>query len=383
MKKAFAIAAFVALLCSCNSGSKATIEGEFAACPEKTVLLESTLASGAIVTDTITTSANGTFRLKLRLPEGESTFYNLRCENRSIPLIVSPGEKVVVHSVPGLIDGYTVGGSPESALVREVKNILAFGVAKLDSLTNLYNQTTARNLQQILNREYAEQYLAIKRSQIEFIVKNAGSLAAIYALNQRLPGDQSLFGGEKDIVYFRLVADEVAKNYPTSPYLAGLKAAIDHYDRQVEFSNRINEALEAEPANFPELEMADMYGKKHSLTAIQEGKVLLLDFWTIGDENSNFRNAELKELYEKYHDKGFEIYQISVDSSKPAWIETVQRQKLPWISVCDFKGANSIAVQLYGIGSVPQNFLIDRNGNIVARNAYALYPLGLRKATVL
>ena len=263
-----------------------------------------------------------------------------------------------------------MGGSPESALVREVKNILAFGVAKLDSLTNLYNQTTARNLQQILNREYAEQYLAIKRSQIEFIVKNAGSLAAIYALNQRLPGDQSLFGGEKDIVYFRLVADEVAKNYPTSPYLAGLKAAIDHYDRQVEFSNRINEALEAEPANFPELEMADMYGKKHSLTAIQEGKVLLLDFWTIGDENSNFRNAELKELYEKYHDKGFEIYQISVDSSKPAWIETVQRQKLPWISVCDFKGANSIAVQLYGIGSVPQNFLIDRNGNIVARNAY-------------
>ncbi|MBO7198286.1 MAG: redoxin domain-containing protein [Tidjanibacter sp.] len=370
MKKAFAIAAFVALFCSCNSGSKATIEGEFAACPEKTVLLESTLASGAIVTDTITTSANGTFRLKLRLPEGESTFYNLRCENRSIPLIVSAGEKVVVHSVPGLIDGYTVGGSPESALVREVKNILAFGVAKLDSLTNLYNQTTARNLQQILNREYAEQYLAIKRSQIEFIVKNAGSLAAIYALNQRLPGDQSLFGGEKDIVYFRLVADEVAKNYPTSPYLAGLKAAIDHYDRQVEFSNRINEALEAEPANFPELEMADMYGKKHSLTAIQEGKVLLLDFWTIGDENSNFRNAELKELYEKYHDKGFEIYQISVDSSKPAWIETVQRQKLPWISVCDFKGANSIAVQLYGIGSVPQNFLIDRNGNIVARNAY-------------
>ncbi len=370
MKKAFAIAAFVALFCSCNGGSKATIEGEFAACPEKTVLLESTLASGAIVTDTITTSANGTFRLKLRLPEGESTFYNLRCENRSIPLIVSAGEKVVVHSVPGLIDGYTVGGSPESALVREVKNILAFGVAKLDSLTNLYNQTTARNLQQILNREYAEQYLAIKRSQIEFIVKNAGSLAAIYALNQRLPGDQSLFGGEKDIVYFRLVADEVAKNYPTSPYLAGLKAAIDHYDRQVEFSNRINEALEAEPANFPELEMADMYGKKHSLTAIQEGKVLLLDFWTIGDENSNFRNAELKELYEKYHDKGFEIYQISVDSSKPAWIETVQRQKLPWISVCDFKGANSIAVQLYGIGSVPQNFLIDRNGNIVARNAY-------------
>lgn len=97
---------------------------------------------------------------------------------------------------------------------------------------------------------------------------------------------------------------------------------------------------------------------------------MLLDFWSIADENSSFRNAELKELYAKYHDKGFEIYQVSVDTSKPAWIETVQMQKLPWISVCDFKGAASVAVQLYAVSSVPQNFLMDREGNIVARNAY-------------
>ena len=113
-----------------------------------------------------------------------------------------------------------------------------------------------------------------------------------------------------------------------------------------------------------------MFGKKQSLTALQEGKVLLLDFWSFGDSNALFRNAELKELYAKYHDKGFEIYQVSVDTSKPAWVEVVQMQKLPWISVCDFKGASSLAVQLFGITSIPQNFLFDREGNIVARNAY-------------
>lgn len=369
-KSVVAVLTLVAVLYGCNSRNRVVVEGEFAACPEEVVVLESLSASGAIESDSVYTNKNGSFKMSVTLPDGEATFYNLRCAERVVPLIVAPGERVVVNSVPGLIDGYTVEGSKESALVREVKNLLNFGVARLDSLTMLYNQTTAKNIQQLINKEYSREYIGIKRSQIEFIVKNAGSLAAIYALNQRLPGDQVLFGGERDIVYFRLVAEKVEENYPTSPYLAGLKAAIAQYDRQMEFANKINDALDAEPINFPEIEVPDMFGKKQSLAALQEGKVLLLDFWSIADQNASFRNAELKEIYSKYHEGGFEIYQVSVDTTKPAWIEVVQAQKLPWVSVCDFKGAASIAVQMYGIESIPQNFLIDREGNIVARNVY-------------
>ena len=368
MKRCFAILLCLAALWGCNN-NKVVVEGEFAACPNREVVLESLAASGSIVADTVTTNASGSFRIDVNLPDGESTFFNLRCAERNIPLILSKGERVVVNSVPGLIDGYTVEGSRESALVREVKNIMGFGVAKLDSLTTIYNQTSVKNLQQIINKEFSREYLSIKRQQIEFIVKNSGSLAAIYALNQRIPGDQNLFGGEKDVVYFRLVAEEVEKNYPASPYLAGLKAAIAEYDNQMAFADKIEAAI-AQPANFPEIEVPDMFGKKQSLTALQEGKVLLLDFWSIADQNASFRNAELKEIYQKYHSKGFEIYQVSVDTNKPAWIELVQTQKLPWVSVCDFKGAGSMAVQLFGITGVPQNFLFDREGNIVARNIY-------------
>lgn len=369
MKKYTTLLLILSALWGCNN-SKVTLEGEFAACPNEAVILESVAANGSIVADTVQTNPKGVFKMRVELPDNQATFYNLRCAERSIPLILDAGEKVRINSVPGLIDGYTVEGSKESALVREVKNIMGFGVAKLDSLTTLYNQTTVKNLQQIINKEFSREYLDIKRKQIAFIVKNSGSLAAIYALNQRIPGDEVLFGGEKDIVYFRLVADEVEKNYPNSPYLAGLKATITHYDNQVEFANKIEAALNSEPANFPEIEIPDMFGKKQSLTEIQKGKVLLLDFWSIADPNAAFHNAELKELYSKYHDRGFEIYQVSVDTSKPAWVEIVQQQKLPWVSVCDFKGGGSIGVQLFGITSVPQNFLLDREGNIVARNAY-------------
>lgn len=362
------LAAAMVGFCACSTDS-ATLSGEFAACADKNVYLEYVAADGSISADSVRTNANGRFDIKVALPDGETTLYNLRCEERNIPLIIAAGERVTVNSVPGLIDGYTVSGSAESALVKEIKNIMGFGSAKLDSLVTVYNETSSKALQERINKDYAKEYYAIKRKQIEFIVTHSGSLAAIYALNQRLPNDSVLFNGDNDIVYYRQVADEVAKNYPNSPYLKTLQQAIEQYDQQMEVVRMFNSAIEAGPAPFPELNLPDMFGKKQSLVA-NLGKVILIDFWTMGDQEANFRNAELKEIYEQYKDRGFEIYQISVDSSKPAWIELVQKQKLPWISVCDFMGAQSPAVQLYNVQNVPQNFLVDQEGNIVARNAY-------------
>ncbi|MBQ5930867.1 MAG: TlpA family protein disulfide reductase [Tidjanibacter sp.] len=362
------LAAAMMGLCACSTDT-ANISGEFSACPEKSIYIEHIAADGSIAADSVVTNANGRFNIKVTLPAGEPTLYTLRCEERQIPLIISAGEKVVVNSVPGLIDGYTVSGSAESALVKEIRNIMTFGSAKLDSMITVYNETTSKAIQERINSDYAKEYFAIKRNQIEFIVTNPGSLAAIYALNQRLPGDQTLFNGSNDIVYYRLVADSVAKNYPNSPYVKSLSKAIEQYDQQLEVLNMFESAIEAGPAPFPELSLPDMYGKKHNLTD-NLGKVFLIDFWSLGDQEANFRNAELKNIYNEYKDKGFEIYQISVDTSKPAWIETVQKQKLPWISVCDFLGTASPAVQLYNIQTIPQSFLVDKQGNIVARNAY-------------
>ena len=86
--------------------------------------------------------------------------------------------------------------------------------------------------------------------------------------------------------------------------------------------------------------------------------------------NSNAINAELKEVYAEYADRGFEIYQIGVDVSKDIWINAVQEQQLPWISVCDFRGRNSPALGLYNVQKLPANFLIDREGIVVARDLY-------------
>ena len=368
MKKVFILALITLSIYSC-SNNKAQLAGEFAGKPNTTILLESVGTDGGSIVDSVKTNAAGRFNLRIALKEGQATLYTLRCDEQTVPLIVNAGEKIEVNSVPGLIDGYTVKGSEESALVKEIKNIMGFGVARLDSLRTLYNQTSSKSVLQHISKEFSKEYYAIKRQQIEFIVKNAGSLAAIYALNQRLPGDESLFNGHNDIVYYRLVADSVEQNYPSSPYLATLKAQIARYDQQAELLGKLDKALEEEPAAFPDLSVPDMYGKEQKLSALK-GKVFLLDFWSVADQNATFHNAELKKVYEEYKEKGFEIYQVSVDTSKPVWVEIVQRHKLPWITVCDFQGAASQAVLLYGVQSVPQNFLFDAEGNIVARNIF-------------
>ncbi|MBR5807147.1 MAG: TlpA family protein disulfide reductase, partial [Alistipes sp.] len=102
-----------------------------------------------------------------------------------------------------------------------------------------------------------------------------------------------------------------------------------------------------------------------------EGNVILVDFWSAEAGNSNALNAELKEIYENYHSKGFYVYQVSADTSKAAWITAVQEQRLPWISVCDFRGDFSPMLRAYNVRKLPSNFLIDREGKIISKDLYS------------
>ena len=167
------------------------------------------------------------------------------------------------------------------------------------------------------------------------------------------------------MVYYRTVAEAVGERYPDSPYLAPLLAEIARMDARISLTSQISEA------SYPDLELQDIYGRKIRLSSLA-GKVVLLDFWSAELGNSNVYNAELKETYRKYADAptSFEVYQVAIDTSKPLWITAVQEQQLPWISVSDLRGRASTALTLYNVQKLPANFLIDRQGTIVARDIY-------------
>ena len=366
----FSTVMLVALLSGCNS-EKVRLSGRMLGCDNRKVTLERVAPmSGIEATDTTMTNEKGDFRFaKIALPNNQPALYNLKTDDQTITLLMCPGEKIHVSSLFGTDRNYIVTGSRESALVKEISDILNQGAATLDSIANA---RPLENLDEQERREaarvYLTEYYKVKREHIRFIVNNCNSLAAIYALYQRLPNETTLFNGENDIVYYRMVADSVAKNYPHSPYLLALQNAINRVDREQYLWEEVQKSLD-NPLSYPDIEMADMYGTKHRLSDLT-GKVVLLDFWSANSEVSNMTNAELKKLYEEVAGRGFEIYQISVDDSKPMWVNTVQRQKLPWISVCDFKGTSSSAVLSYNISQIPSNFLINAEGELVGKNLY-------------
>jgi thiol-disulfide isomerase/thioredoxin len=104
-----------------------------------------------------------------------------------------------------------------------------------------------------------------------------------------------------------------------------------------------------------------MYKVSHKLSDLA-GKVIMLYFWTSENAYCNNINAELKELYSKYHDKGFEVYHVAADRNEAAWIEAVRQQHHPWISV--YGGKSADVFTLFGVDTLPKAYIIDRDGDV-------------------
>lgn len=362
MKK-FLLMALVALVAGSScSRSDVRISGRFIGSDDKMVYLEQVTLFAQRLTDSVELDNQGAYRFDIKVTGDSPMLYNVLYNGERIPLFVEGGDRLTVGSVGSVIRNYTVEGSEESALLRDFYRSYVEGIRNLDKIAAELTEQSASEREVILQR-YTAEYYRIKREQLKFIVENKDRMAAVYALYQRIPGDQQLFNGDGDIIYYRTVADAVEERYPSSPYVPALRNEVARLDARINLAQQITEA------RYPDLEMPDMFGRKVRLSSL-DGKVVLLDFWSAELGNSNALNAELKDIYSRYSDEGFEIYQVSVDTSKPVWIDAVQTQALPWISVCDFRGNSSPAVGFYNVRKLPSNFLFDSEGNIVGKDIY-------------
>ena len=117
----------------------------------------------------------------------------------------------------------------------------------------------------------------------------------------------------------------------------------------------------------PEINLPNPEGKNIKLSSLR-GKVVLIDFWASWCGPCRKENPNVVKLYQKYHDKGFEVYGVSLDRNKEQWINAIAADKLTWTQVSDLKGWESAAGKTYGVSSIPHTVLVDRKGNIIARN---------------
>ena len=118
----------------------------------------------------------------------------------------------------------------------------------------------------------------------------------------------------------------------------------------------------------PDIALPDSAGVVRRLSDLR-GKVVLIDFWASWCGPCRMENPNVVRVYQKYHDKGFEVFSVSLDNSREKWVQAIKKDNLLWPNhVSDLKGWSSAGGKLYGISSIPATVLVDRDGKVLARN---------------
>lgn len=357
------LAALMAI--SCSKSNTAVINATIEGAANKDVVVSKLAVNQMRFVDSVKTDAAGKFRSTVALQSENPDFYYISYNGRRVTsLILKPGDKVNVQA-DTLGRSVVIEGSEESVLLQEYSDALSAAVAEFDALSIKVadaSQAGDKDAVSMYNSQMGKVFVKHKQNMIKRIMQNPYSFANVQALYQTFVEGLPVFGAENDYMLVQRVHDSLQTIYSGSVYLKSLEEQVNAAKMSIEFAEKL---ANAEQTSFPDITLPDINAKDVSLSTL-EGKPFVLMFWTVADVNQKMFNNDLVEIYNKYRQSGLEIYQVSVDTDKTAWATAVKEQNLPWISVCDGKGAASPAVASYNISNIPAIFVFDRNGDIVA-----------------
>lgn len=343
-----------ALLFFVTSCHYARLEGRIEGVDSDTLIVEKQFVSYKLATDTLVTRPDGRFSCKLKFDSPNPEFYYLTYHGmRLASLLVKQGDKIRVEA--DTLGRCAIEGSEESVRMMESDKEYAKINSRCRALA-LRLEDLPQNTKHAasLRREYYENYIKLYRSSVRYIVENSRSLTSVPVIFRKL-GELPVFNQRMDALHYRSLADSLAAVYPTSPYVRALQKEAAARMKQMDFSGKIDSVA---VVGFPEIELPDIRSEKVKLSSV-EGKVVFLHFWTSADGAQKLFNQDvLKPLYQKYHARGLQIYQVALDTDKFGWAQVVKAQKMPWVNVCDIRGGASTNVMLYNVANLPTTYVI-------------------------
>ena len=365
-KLAVVLAAMTAASCSNN---KFNVEGQIANANDSVLYFENVGLEGIQVLDSVKLSGDGNFAFSGD-PTEAPEFYRLRIADQIINVSIDSTETVQIKAeYPGMAANYTISGSDNCEKIRE----LTMKQMDLQAKAIAIQQNTALGVKVI--GDSIQSLINIYKDDVmkNYIYKEPNKAYAYFALFQTI-GQWLIFNPrteKEDIRAFAAVATSWDTYYPHAERGQNLhNIAIEGMKNQRIVAAQ-NQDLEVDASKVSEagvldIALTDNRGQMRHLTDLK-GQVVLLDFHIFAMDESPARILMLRELYNKYHAQGFEVYQVSLDPDEHFWKQ--QTAALPWVNVRDADGVNSQRLMLYNVQSIPDFFLIDRGNNIVSRAA--------------
>ena len=346
-----------AVMAACTPSAK--INGTIESAPSTEVIVKLLDVNRYEILDTVSTDASGRFSYKVEIEKGQPEFvYLFHNETKIASLLLEAGDNVSVSA--DTLGNYTVEGSEESQKLAQVEKDYAAAIGRLSSIAAKMDNASDKELAE-LRRAIGKEYVDYYRSRVLYILQNSTSLTAVPVLYQNFGADLPVFSQTTDAIHFVNVSDSLATVYPDSKYVKALRKEAERRFGFLELESAI---MNAQEVGYPDIELPDIKGEKVKLSEV-DSKVIMIYFWSAADASQKMFNLDvLKSLYDDYNGRGFEIYQVALDPDKTGWAQVVKQQSLPWINVCDIRGADSQYVMTYNIGSLPSVFIIS-DGELV------------------
>jgi thiol-disulfide isomerase/thioredoxin len=309
------------------------------------------------------------FKRNIKTP----AFYLLKInDNNFLTMLVAPGERITLDSYYDSLNyPIEITGSKGTESMAEYNRTLRKTINKLSGLSKIYDENSGSpDLPKIMESldSLANIYLnEINLFTKDYIDKNLTSLVSLVALYQQVAPSAYVLSPSKDIKYFVKVDSSLSISYPEYEPVTSLHGQVQELLASMKGEAGVTPA-EGAGNEAPEISLPSPEGDTIKLSSTR-GSVVLLDFWASWCSPCRQENPNLVKAYTLYNRKGFKIFQVSLDKTKEAWIKGIEDDHLDkWIHVSDIQYWNSVVVPLYKIESIPCNFLLDKEGKIIASN---------------